>query len=132
MTLEDCQAYAAFLAAPWPAERWCGPRGREKWSPLGRPFEGPLSSRAQAQAITILKNLYSFLADQNYLTGNPWKGVARPPTNAPDVGLVLIAAAVLLRNNGNLLRASSPGWKTRRPTGVWPLRYTCFTEPASG
>lgn len=82
MTLEDCQAYAAFLASPLPEKRWCGPRGREKWSPLWRPFEGPLSSRAQAQAITILKNLYSFLVDQNYLTGNPWKGVARPNKRA--------------------------------------------------
>ena len=83
MALEDCQAYAAFLADPAPAERWCGPRGREKWSPLWRPFEGPLSARAQAQSITILKNLYSFLVDQNYLIGNPWKGVARPNKKGP-------------------------------------------------
>jgi hypothetical protein len=53
MTLDDCEAYRSFLANPLPAALWCGPRGREKWSPLWRPFEGPLSPRAQQQAITI-------------------------------------------------------------------------------
>lgn len=81
MTSEDCQTYRAFLANPLPAERWCGPRGREKWGPLWRPFEAPLSPRAQAQAITILKNLFKFLVDQYYLIGNPWNDVA-PPKSA--------------------------------------------------
>jgi site-specific recombinase XerD len=78
MTLDDCQAYRVFLADPTPADRWCGPRGREKWGPLWRPFEGPLSPRAQRHAITILKSLYTFLVDQCYLIGNPWNGVAIP------------------------------------------------------
>jgi site-specific recombinase XerD len=78
MTLDDCCAYRAFLASPTPADRWCGPRGREKWGPLWRPFEGPLSPRAQRQAITILKSLYTFLVDQRYLIGNPWNGVGSP------------------------------------------------------
>lgn len=78
MTLDDCEAYRTFLANPTPADRWCGPRGREKWSPLWRPFEGPLSPRAQRQAITILKSLYKFLVDQCYLIGNPWNGIAVP------------------------------------------------------
>lgn len=78
MTLDDCEAYCRFLADPAPAERWCGPRAREKWSPLWRPFEGPLSPRAQRQAVTILKNLYTFLVDQCYLIGNPWKGIVLP------------------------------------------------------
>jgi site-specific recombinase XerD len=78
MTLDDCEAYRTFLANPTPADRWCGPRGREKWGPLWRPFEGPLSPRAQRQALTILKSLYKFLVDQCYLIGNPWNGVAAP------------------------------------------------------
>ncbi len=78
MTLEDCEAYRAFLANPTPADRWCGPRGRAKWGPLWRPFEGPLSPRAQRHAITILKSLYKFLVDQCYLIGNPWNGISLP------------------------------------------------------
>lgn len=78
MTLDDCTAYRAFLANPTPADRWCGPRGREKWGPLWRPFEGPLSVSAQRHAMTILKSLYKFLVDQCYLIGNPWNGVAAP------------------------------------------------------
>jgi site-specific recombinase XerD len=85
MTQEDCVAYREFLANPRPAERWCGPRGRERWSPLWRPFEGPLAPAAQRQAITILRNLYGYLVDQNYLMGNPWAGVQLPRTSTPKV-----------------------------------------------
>jgi hypothetical protein len=56
---EDAVAYREFLAAP-PAD-WCGPRSRERRSPLWRPFEGSLSPRAQAYAVGVLSNLYRFL-----------------------------------------------------------------------
>ncbi|HRO60411.1 MAG TPA: tyrosine-type recombinase/integrase, partial [Burkholderiaceae bacterium] len=85
MTNEDCIAYREFLADPQPASRWCGERARERWSPLWRPFEGPLSSGAQRQAIAILKNLYGFLVDQNYLMGNPWSAVGVPTSPGPKV-----------------------------------------------
>ena len=75
MTLEDCEAYRDFLADPAPSDKWCAPRGRDKWSTLWRPFEGPLSRSAQAHAVRVLKSLYTFLVDQCYLVGNPWKGV---------------------------------------------------------
>ena len=78
MTQEDCVEYRDFLADPQPRSRWCGDRGRERWSPLWRPFEGPLSAGAQQQAVTILGNLYGFLVDQNYLMGNPWSSVTVP------------------------------------------------------
>jgi site-specific recombinase XerD len=78
MTLEDCTAYRDFLADPQPAAQWCGPRARARWSPLWRPFEGPLSASAQRRAIAILKSLYRFLVDQCYLRGNPFAGVALP------------------------------------------------------
>jgi site-specific recombinase XerD len=88
MSHEDCVAYRDFLADPLPRERWCGPRARERWSPLWRPFEGPLSASAQHQAITILKSFYSFLLDQGYLMGNPWSGVdvAKPAGPVLNVG----------------------------------------------
>jgi site-specific recombinase XerD len=87
MTLEDCTAYRNFLANPQPAALWCGPRARARWSPLWRPFEGPLSPSGQRRAIAILKSLYRFLVDQCYLRGNPFAGVALPRANqGMDVG----------------------------------------------
>ena len=85
MSNEDCIEYRNFLADPQPRSRWCGDRGRERWSPLWRPFEGPLSASAQRHAVTILKNLYGFLVDQNYLMGNPWSAVGVPRTAGPKV-----------------------------------------------
>ncbi len=85
LTHEDCEAYRRFLADPQPRSKWCGPRARERWSPLWRPFEGPLSASAQRQAITILTNLYGFLVDRNYLIGNPWRGVSMPNAAAPRI-----------------------------------------------
>jgi len=85
MSNEDCTEYRDFLADPQPRSRWCGDRGRERWSPLWRPFEGPLSASAQRHAVTILKNLYGFLVDQNYLMGNPWSAVGVPRTAGPKV-----------------------------------------------
>jgi site-specific recombinase XerD len=85
MSNEDCTEYRDFLADPQPHSRWCGDRGRERWSPLWRPFEGPLSASAQRHAVTILKNLYGFLVDQNYLMGNPWSSVAVARTSGPKV-----------------------------------------------
>jgi site-specific recombinase XerD len=85
MSNEDCTEYRDFLADPQPRSRWCGERGRERWSPLWRPFEGPLSASAQRHALTILKNLYGFLVDQNYLMGNPWSAVGVPRSAGPKV-----------------------------------------------
>ena len=85
MTNEDCVEYRDFLADPQPASQWCGMRSRERWSPLWRPFEGPLAAGAQRQAVTILRNLYGFLVDQNYLMGNPWSAVSVPKSADPKV-----------------------------------------------
>jgi site-specific recombinase XerD len=94
MTAEDCIEYAAFLADPQPRSRWCGTRARGRWSPLWRPFEGPLSAAARRQAVAILKNLYGFLVDQNYLMGNPWTAVPAPRPERPglDISRSLSAA----------------------------------------
>lgn len=47
MSTEDCTAYRDFLADPQPAEVWCGPGSRERWSPRWRPFKKALSKAAQ-------------------------------------------------------------------------------------
>lgn len=78
MTPEDCNAYVAFLANPAPMRQWCGPRSRERWSPLWRPFEGPLSQSACRQAVVILKNLYRYMEENRYLTNNPWDDIRLP------------------------------------------------------
>jgi site-specific recombinase XerD len=83
MDTDDCLAYRDFLAAP-PAA-WCAPRSRERWSPLWRPFEGPLNPRAQSYAIGVLSNLYSYLNAKNYLAGNPWQGIHVPKSAKPEL-----------------------------------------------
>ena len=85
MNNEDCSLYRDFLADPQPRNRWCGDRGRERWSSLWRPIEGPLSASAQRHAVTKLKNLYGFLVNRNYLMGNPWSAVGVPRTAGPKV-----------------------------------------------
>ena len=44
-----------------------------------------MSATAQQHAITILKNLYRYLVDQNYLVGNPWSSVQVPRSSTPKV-----------------------------------------------
>lgn len=80
---DDCRAYRAFIADPQPRNQWCGPRAPGRWSPLWRPFTGPLMPGAQRQAVAVLGSLFSFLVDQRYLAVNPWRGLspaAAPPT----------------------------------------------------
>ncbi|MEC4723719.1 phage integrase family protein [Noviherbaspirillum sp. CPCC 100848] len=78
MNPQDCEAYVAFLANPVPLRQWCGPRSRERWSPLWRPFEGPLSQSACRQAVVILKNLYRYMEENRYLANNPWHDIRLP------------------------------------------------------
>jgi len=110
MTNEDCIAYRDFLTDPQPRSRWCGARSRERWSPLWRPFEGALSASAQRQAVTILKNLYGFLVDQNYLMGNPWSAVSVPRSTGPKVNAgrsLTVAQWAFVKQQLELLPATS-------------------------
>lgn len=98
LTTEDAQAYAAFLVAP--PSSWCGPRHHQRWSPLWRPLQGPLSPASRAQALTIIKNLFEFLNAQRYVDGNPFSGVARPRVPARSIGwsrTLTVAQIELLR-----------------------------------
>lgn len=83
MDTDDCMAYRDFLADP--PKEWCGPRSRERWTPLWRPFEGPLNPRAQGYAIGVLANLYAYLNAKNYLAGNPWQGIHVPTSAKPEL-----------------------------------------------
>ncbi len=101
MRAEDCIAYREFLANLTPRARWCGVRSRERWSPLRRPFEGPLSEAAQRQAVSILKSLYRFLVDHNYVMGNPWAAIAAPRRPSPEAP----PARILTRAQWDFARA---------------------------
>ena len=76
LAVEDASAFRAFLAAPPPS--WCGPRHHQRWSPLWRPLEGPLTPVALRQSLVILRSLFAFLMSQGYLVGNPFAAVALP------------------------------------------------------
>jgi len=74
---DDCVAYRDFLAAPGPD--WVGARNAQRWSEAWRPFEGALSVRSQATAMTIVRSLCEWLVRRHYLDSNPWDDVpARP------------------------------------------------------
>ena len=64
------RAYQAFLAQPTPAATWCGGRAA-RTSADWRPFRGPLQPNSQAQALTILNAMFSYLVAASYLSGNP-------------------------------------------------------------
>lgn len=105
LTTSDCGAYTEFLVSPSPKARWCGPRGRQKWGPLWRPFEGPLSTPARRQTVTIVKNLCSFLVEEGYLAVNPWQGVALPKPAPPDnrpIGISAPLFSAILERSGRL------------------------------
>ena len=60
--------------------------------------------------MTILKNLYSFLVDQNYLMGNPWSAVGVPRTSGPRVNAgrsFSLAQWVFIESQLRLLPATS-------------------------
>ena len=83
LTVEDCSAYRDFLLDPQPRDRWCGPRGRQRWSRQWRPFEGALTPGSARHALLVLKSLYAWLVDQCYLVGNPWKAIPAPADATP-------------------------------------------------
>ncbi|AUT76388.1 site-specific integrase [Paraburkholderia hospita] len=74
LTTEDAIAYRAFLRQPSPRARWVGP-GRARTSPDWRPFNGSLSTRSVAHALSILGALFRWLVEQRYVLANPFAGV---------------------------------------------------------
>ena len=78
LTVEDCEAYKDFLAAPSPG--FTGPK-RPRISGRWRPFtpEG-LSVDSQAYAVRVLRAAFAWLVEVRYLAGNPWSAVHDPAT----------------------------------------------------
>ncbi|OLL31126.1 integrase [Burkholderia sp. SRS-W-2-2016] len=74
LTTEDAIAYRAFLRRPAPHARWVGPV-RPRTSPEWRPFNGNLSERSVAHALSILGALMRWLIEQRYVLANPFSGV---------------------------------------------------------
>ncbi|CAG9184435.1 tyrosine-type recombinase/integrase [Cupriavidus pampae] len=83
---EDLDAYRAFITNP-PAE-WCGRRNARKATGQWKPFEGPLSERSRAYAMTVLEGLFTYLTDVRYLDGNPFKAARYRRKAGPQPGKV--------------------------------------------
>jgi site-specific recombinase XerD len=80
----DANAYVSFLQSPPP--QWCGARHHQRWSPLWRPLEGPLSEASLGRSHSILKSLYGFLQSQSYSMGNPFNAVSLPRESGRALG----------------------------------------------
>ena len=78
------RAYRSFLADP--PSTWCGPRHHQRWSPLWRPLEGPLTPTALRQSLIILRSLFAFLTSQAYVRDNPFADLALPPNPQRPLG----------------------------------------------
>jgi len=74
LTTEDAIAYRAFLRSPTPRRRWVGPAG-PRASPAWRPFQGALSARSVAYALSVASALYRWLIEVRYMLANPFAGV---------------------------------------------------------
>lgn len=70
MTVEDCEAYKAFLARV--PEHWISRRHARRHGVGWTPFAGQLSLGSQQQAITIVRGLFEWLVASGYLLANPW------------------------------------------------------------
>ncbi|WP_322049222.1 site-specific integrase [Paraburkholderia sp. J67] len=84
LTTEDAIAYRAFLRHPSPHGRWVGPV-RARTSPDWRPFNGSLSPRSVAHALSILGALFRWLIEQRYVLANPFAGVKVREANGGNV-----------------------------------------------
>lgn len=84
LSVEDATAYRSFLVDP--PSTWCGPRHHQRWSPMWRPLEGPLTPTALRQSLIILRSLFAFLMRQSYVIGNPFAVVPLPPNPQRPLG----------------------------------------------
>ena len=74
LTTDDAVAYRAFLRRPTPRARWVGP-ARPRCSSEWRPFQGELSARSVAYAMSVVGAMFSWLIAQRYTLANPFAGV---------------------------------------------------------
>ncbi|QBQ98587.1 site-specific integrase [Paraburkholderia pallida] len=105
LTTEDAIAYRAFLRHPSPHSRWVGPV-RARTSPDWRPFNGSLSARSVAHALSILGALFRWLIEQRYVLANPFAGVKVRGGNAASA---LDASHAFSEGEWALVRAIADG-----------------------
>tara|TARA_R110001592_G_scaffold254129_3_gene517499 strand:- start:44892 stop:45899 length:1008 start_codon:yes stop_codon:yes gene_type:complete len=105
LTREDFHAYQTFLADPQPAAYWCGGRA-PRYSLAWRPFQGPLSTSSQRQALIVVNALLSYLVDAGYLRGNPLSLIRRRNrTLKPGTGEAISQERFLDRETWEYLKA---------------------------
>ncbi|MDR5791680.1 phage integrase family protein [Caballeronia sp. LP003] len=78
LNTDDARLFRDFLQNPEPAEMWIGPHGTERWSPMWRPFTGPLSAASCRLAIAAVRSMCEWFTQQHYLANNPFRGIRRP------------------------------------------------------
>lgn len=123
LTTEDAIAYRAFLRRPSPRHRWVGP-ARPRASGEWRPFQGDLSARSVAYALSVVGALFRWLMEQRYLLANPFAGIK--VKGAKRVGDVDKSRALtghewtLVRQVADMLDLTM-GWST---PGAQRLRFT--------
>lgn len=74
LTIEDAIAFRAFIRGPSPKHRWVGPVSPRS-SPAWRPFQGALSPRSAAFALSVLNAMFRWMIEQRYVLANPFSGV---------------------------------------------------------
>lgn len=78
MTVEDCEAYKAFLKQP--GDRFVGPpvaRASHQWRPFA---PDGLKPESQHYAVRAIRAAFTWLVQVRYLAGNPWRAVTDPVT----------------------------------------------------
>jgi site-specific recombinase XerD len=122
LTTEDATAYRAFLRHPSPRLRWVGP-ARPRQTHEWRPFQGDLSPRSAAYALSVINALFRWLIEQRYLLANPFAGLkVKGSAGAKDVD----TSRALTRHEWDLLRHEASlldlthGWPME---AAWRLRF---------
>lgn len=77
---QDISDYQIFIKQPEPADFWCG-EPCSRTSPSWKPFKKGLSATSQRQTLTILKGLFNYLRDADYLRGNPFALIRQKSTD---------------------------------------------------
>ncbi len=87
--IEECSDYPRWLEMlgrvdenTWnirwrtPQSTWLGPKNVGRASPDWRPFNGPLSHTSRRAALTVVRQLFSFLHKTGYLLMNPFDQIS--------------------------------------------------------
>ncbi len=97
--IEECSDYPRWLEmlgrvddSTWntqwrePQSTWLGPKNVGRSSPEWRPFNGPLSHSSRRTALTVVRQLFSFLHKTGYLLMNPFDQISSKVPLLPGEG----------------------------------------------